>query len=165
MLFWILRDISGCGSLREGGRGSGGGAESARAWGAGGFWGGREGGGVAEWRRALGLGGRDVLGKVGDGGRGGGRVLLLDCPPDLLPVHRDGPRGCDADADARAADLDHLDHDVVAEHDLLSGTTGDDEHVGDSSLERCWLRATRPGRPCRRRPPAAGSARVSRVPG
>src|SRR3712207_7487193 len=33
-----------------------------------------------------------------------------------------------------SADLDHLDDDVVAEHDLLAGAAGDDEHQAAASF-------------------------------
>src|SRR5436305_8043335 len=55
-------------------------------------------------------------------------VFLLDCRPDLLAV--DGQRlGClDPDPGAVADDLHQVDRDVVAEHDSLVGSAGDDEH-------------------------------------
>src|SRR4051794_15670981 len=67
-------------------------------------------------------------------GPGGGLVLLAHGVPDLLAVDRDRARGLDADADRVPDDLHHVDDDVVAEHDLLAGAAGDDEHE-DSSLE------------------------------
>src|SRR3954447_15599592 len=60
---------------------------------------------------------------------GGGLVLLAHGVPDLLAVDRDRARGLDADANGIADDLHHVDDDVVAEHDLLAGTAGDDEHL------------------------------------
>ena len=56
-------------------------------------------------------------------------------PLNFLPVNRDGLRGGDADAHAGAVILYYFDHNVVADHDLLAGTAGDDEHERDSSLD------------------------------
>src|SRR4051812_14848830 len=72
----------------------------------------------------LAAGGARELGRSG----GGGLVLLAHGVPDLLAVDRDRARGLDADANGIADDLHHVDDDVVAEHDLLAGTAGDDEH-------------------------------------
>src|SRR4051812_6797312 len=70
---------------------------------------------------------REVLGQVGVG-LGGGLVLVLDRAPELFAVDRNRARRGDADAHAGAGDLDDLDHDVVAEHDLLARASRDDEH-------------------------------------
>ena len=66
-------------------------------------------------------------------GLGRGPVLLADGVPDLLAVDRQGARGLDADAHGVADDLHHVDDDVVADHDLLAGTAGDEQH--GSSLD------------------------------
>src|SRR4051794_18339813 len=75
-----------------------------------------------------------ILGQVALGLRGG-LVLVLDRAPELLPVDGNGARRGDADADAGARDFDHLDDDIVAEHDLLARAPRDDEHGNGSSLE------------------------------
>src|SRR5438445_11524435 len=77
---------------------------------------------------------RKILGQLGVRLRGR-LVLGLDGPPELFAVHGDRLGRIDADADTRAGDLDHLDDDIVAEHDLLARPSRDDEHGDGSSLE------------------------------
>src|SRR5437588_6998490 len=77
---------------------------------------------------------RKILWQLGV--RLGGRLVLgLHGLPELFAVHGDRLGRIDADADTRAGDLDHLDDDVVAEHDLLARPSRDDEHGYGSSLE------------------------------
>src|SRR3954447_19404685 len=56
--------------------------------------------------------------------------------PNLLAVDRDGLRRLDPDAHLVADDLHHLDGDVLAEHDLLAGATGDDQHPARLPVRR-----------------------------
>jgi hypothetical protein len=53
----------------------------------------------------------------------GGKVS----PPlvDFEAIHRDGPRGRDAEADSVTLDRDHGHANVIADHDFLADTPGE----------------------------------------